>query len=67
MDKHSHDFQLQNEGSIVLLRPLTKIAKEWIEENLAPDVQMFGNAAAIEPRYLEEILHGILQDGLCIS
>ena len=64
--KIRHDFWLQNEGSIVLLHPLTDRAKEWIEEHIPEDAQSFGDAVVIEPRYVSDIVAGIRGDGLTI-
>lgn len=59
------DFSVENHGSICLLRPLTRLAESWLDEHLdGDDVQYFGNAAAVEPRYLPPILEGIQNDGL---
>jgi len=63
------DFQLENHGSLFLLRPLTSAATEWMRENLpvdSPETQFWGEAIVIEPRYLEPIVDGILADGLVL-
>lgn len=60
------DFQIQDEGSIVLLRPLTTDAKEWLETNLSEDAQYFGSAAVVEPRYIWDIVNGFQSEGLCL-
>jgi hypothetical protein len=58
------DFIVRNEGSIVLLTPITNVAKEWVEEHLPEDVQHWGTAIVVEPRYIMDILQGIHEDGL---
>jgi hypothetical protein len=60
------DFCCENHGSIFLLYPLTESAKFWIEQNLPSDVQIFGNAVAIEHRYIWPILEGLQDDGLTV-
>jgi hypothetical protein len=63
----SNDFQVTNHGSIVLLEPITPAAKEWAQMNLPDDVQMFGRAIAVEPRYIHDIMQGIQGDGLTVG
>ena len=43
-------------GSIVLVRPLTDAAREWIEENVEADAQRLGESLAVERRYARAIL-----------
>jgi hypothetical protein len=57
------DFEFESRGSVCLLRPVTPIAKTWIEENLSEDRMMFCNEVVIEPRYVGHILDGIRADG----
>lgn len=61
------DVNVQNEGSIVLVRPLSDAAKAWVDEHIPNDAQWFGNAFAVEPRYLDEIVFGMEQDGLNVQ
>jgi hypothetical protein len=60
------DFDVENHGSIFLLRPRTKRGSEWIETNVpeGQDCIHFGGAVVIEPRYLANIVEGIRADGL---
>lgn len=58
------DFVIEDNGSIILLRPITEAAKEWIEEHLPEDRMYFGNAVVVEPRYIADIASGIEADGL---
>jgi len=58
------DFEVQDEGSICLLRPLTDAAKTWVGEHIPDDAQWFGNAVAVEHRFIEPIVVGIVADGL---
>jgi len=60
------DFEIQNEGSIFLLRPLTPEAQNWIDENISDDAQWFGSAVAVEHRYIFDIIDGIQDAGLTI-
>lgn len=61
------DFNVLNEGSIILLNPITAAAGEWVDEHILAgndEVQMWGSAVVVEPRFIEDILRGIVSDGL---
>ncbi len=58
------DFRLQDEGSISILHPLTEDANQWIEDHLPEDALTWAGGIVIEWRYVEEIISGILSDGL---
>ena len=63
------DFQLENHGSLFLLRPLNDAAKNWMDEHLPvanPETQFWGDSIIIEPRYVAPIVDGILADGLAL-
>lgn len=61
------DFLLVDNGSVVLLTPLSKAAKQWIEENISDDSTWFGRSLAIEPRYVDDILNGITNSNLEVT
>jgi hypothetical protein len=62
------DFQVEDHGSIRLLRPLTDAARAWIDTHLShPETQRLGEAVAIEPRYVDAIVSGIVSDGLTVE
>jgi len=61
------DFTLQDHGSIFLLVPNTADAQDWAADHLPTDAQFFGKGVAIEPRYVEPIVNGIVADGLTIA
>jgi len=58
------DVNIENHGSLVLLRPLTEAASDWLDENISEDAQHFGGAVVVEPRYVEAIVEGMQNDGL---
>lgn len=58
------DIRGENYGSIVLLRPLTETGREWLAANIAEDAQTLGEAIAVEPRYVGDILNGMAEAGL---
>lgn len=57
------DFSYVDHGSIILLRPLTKAAWNWIGDHV-PDYALFGGAIPVERRYFPDMLDGIDADGL---
>lgn len=61
------DFLVCGEGNLMMLQPLTEPAKEWVREHLPSDAPKFGSAVAIEHRYAQDIVNGILDDGLTVE
>lgn len=53
------DFFCENHGSTFLLRPISPAAFDWIDSHLCSDRHVFGNAVAIETRFVWPILLGI--------
>lgn len=60
------DFIVADHGSIVLLTPVTPAAHRWIQENLPEDRQTWGLSVVVEPRYINDIVAGIQNDGLYV-
>ena len=58
------DFRIRNEGSIVLLKPISDAAREWVSEHIPEDAQEWAGAVVVEPRYIADILAGIQDSGL---
>lgn len=58
------DFTVSNHGSICILTPHTEDAQEWVENHLPEDALTFAGGIVIEPRYIDDILDGISEDGL---
>jgi hypothetical protein len=56
-------FTVEPHGTIVLVRPLTDDVKRWLEENTAEDAVWFGGALVVEPRYLDDLYHGLVAEG----
>lgn len=61
------DVAVQNEGSIVLFRPLTRPARQWIEEYVDPEAQWWAGALVVEPRYAGDLTQGMLDAGLRVG
>ena len=58
-------FDVENHGSIVLVRPHTDDVREWLEEHT--DGTWFGGALVVEPRYVEELVHGLVEEGYALQ
>lgn len=56
------DYVVENHGSISLLRPLTGVCEDWIEDHVGYE-QTWGNAIVVESRYLMPILIGLEAEG----
>ena len=63
----SADLQIENHGSIVLVRPLTDAGKEWLRRTAPEDAQFMSDAMAVEPRYIEGVAAAAQEDGLTVS
>jgi hypothetical protein len=61
------DFIVAGHGSVYLLTPKTAEARDWCDQNLPADAPRWAGSFAIEHRYIENILHGIDQEGLGIA
>jgi hypothetical protein len=57
------DFVIQNDGTILLFRPLTDAAREWLEANVQEDAQWFGGALVVEHRYAGALAVALIEAG----
>jgi len=60
------DATVENHGSIALVRPLTDAARDWLHENVHEGASYFGSALAVEPRYVAQLVEGMIGAGLVI-
>lgn len=61
------DVVVENHGTIFLFRPLSDFARDWIEENVSregfhPDWPTL----VVEHRYIGDLVHGAIADGLVV-
>jgi len=63
----STDFSLMDCGSVVLLRPMTETAREWLVDNVVCDPPRLGEALKIKPRYASAIVQAIAREGFIFS
>jgi hypothetical protein len=67
---NSHpDFTVRDEGSLVLLTPLSSFAHEFVEERIGSDngFQPYWPTVVIEKRYAQDILEGVIAEGMVIA
>lgn len=60
------DFRVEDQGTITVLFPVTDAGREWVEQNLPSDAMYFCGGVIIEHRYVQDILFGIVNDGLVV-
>jgi hypothetical protein len=62
------DFRLTYHGTITTITPLTERCREWVEENVEIEPwRRFGNAIAVEPRYVQQLAEAMIEGGLVIE
>ena len=61
------DVRIANHGSVVLLHPQSPTGQAWLDENIGADALTFGRAIVCEPRYVSDILTGMVADGLVVE
>jgi hypothetical protein len=66
LEESAADFEVQNHGTIFLLRPLTEAANAWVDEFLPEDALTFGNGICVEHRFIADIVRGIQSSDLVV-
>jgi len=62
------DLIFENHFSLFLIRPVSSIGKQWLDENVGDENTLtFGGAIVCEPRYVEAIAHGAIEAGLAVA
>ena len=56
-------FNVEDHGTIVLIRPLTADVRGWLEEHTDEEPQWFGAALVCEPRYVEPLVLALIEEG----
>lgn len=62
-----NDFEVENHGSICLLKILTVAGKTWVQQHLAEDAQRWHGAVVVEPRFIDDLVRNIEADGLNVG
>jgi len=60
------DFSVNDQGSIVLIEPVSQAAVDWVEEFIGQDngFQPYWPTVVIEHRYADDVIEGMISDGL---
>lgn len=61
----SHEVTTENHGSLILVRPHTFEARDWLEE--MTDGEWFADALVVEPRYLGPLVEGMVEAGFTVG
>jgi hypothetical protein len=61
------DFVIRNEGSIIILSPISDRARAWVDINLTLETWQDPTAIPIEPRMFEDLADGIVAEGMSIG
>jgi hypothetical protein len=62
------DFCITYHGTIATITPLSDMCRGWIEANVAIEPwQRFGPSIAIEPRYVKQLVRGMIDAGFMIE
>ena len=60
------DFEIVGGKIVYLLRPLKPQAHDCVAKHLPTDALHLGAAVAVEWRYLEDVIGGVVADGLLV-
>lgn len=67
-NKNKPDVTIMNHGSVVMVAPLSPPAKEWVDENVGIESwQFLGSAFAVDPRYVDDLIAGMMDAGLVVN
>jgi len=61
------DVEIVDGVSVFFFWLLTTEAKQWVEDCVSPDRQMYGNGLAVEWRYAAALAEGMRRDGLKVE
>lgn len=60
------DVEVENHGTILLFRPQTDAAREWLTSHVDSEAQWFGGALVVEPRYAADLAQGLQDEGFTL-
>ena len=61
-------FQIADQGTIILIRPLNKTARQWLDENVVAEPwQWVQGALCVEARFARDLLIEIEEAGFSIT
>lgn len=61
------DLAIHSEGSVILIDPRTSAGRDWLNEHIdMEEAQVWSGSVVAEPRYVESIVQGAVNDGLTV-
>jgi hypothetical protein len=61
------DFRIEDQGTIVLVTPLTEGAREWVDANVQLEGwQWLGGSFAVDHRMAQALIDGIEDEGFAV-
>ena len=66
--KNEVDVFVENHGTILLIRPVSDVAREWIDEHIGSQngFQPYYPTVVCEPRYVFDVVAGMQASGLMV-
>jgi hypothetical protein len=61
------DFIIENHGSVFLVRPTNEGAVQHLRENVQGDASWFGDALAVEHRFIENLVAQLREEGWTVE
>jgi hypothetical protein len=65
------DFVFENHGSVWLVRPQHKTARDHLEDNVGEEAQWWGSIAiralVVEPRYVNDLAEKLVEAGFSVE
>jgi hypothetical protein len=58
------DLLVHGEGTVYLIHAVSPAGHAWIENHIPSDAPRFGDAVAVEHRFIADIVLGAIRDGL---
>lgn len=58
------DFEIADDGPIILFTPLSARAYQWVEANVAEDRQWFGSALMVERAFAPVLVKEMAGEGM---
>lgn len=65
--KRFPDVIVRGGGTVYVLFPQSHEAKVWFREHLPEDAMRFAGGTCVEHRYVQDILDGLIGDGLILA
>lgn len=60
------DAIVENHGSVYLIRPSNSDAMVWLESHTSNDAMWWAGALVVDHRYVNDIINGMISDGLVV-